>query len=75
MLNIPEKLYQCWIPPIVPSRQISEIVTPGIHHQNTAVDICSIIQSTALCHPLDLDVVLHLRHHRDASVWEYCSQP
>lgn len=60
------ELVQCRIPPTVPCRSLNQTPSPRLYNQNPSLDLRSVLQSAAIRLFTDSNVVLHLRHYRDA---------
>lgn len=60
---------QRWFPATLPCGAFNQIAAPRIHHPNSAVDICAIIQSAAVRLLADCHALFHLRDHRNAGIF------
>ena len=69
--NFLEKFLQRWLPPSVSSSSTYKTSPPGLHNQDSSLDICAKFQSFTVCYSIDCHVVLHLCYHRDAGtiIW------
>lgn len=69
--NFLEKFLQRWLPPFVSSSPTYKTSPPGLHNQDSSLDICAKFQSFTVCYSIDCHVVLHLCYHRDAGtiIW------
>lgn len=60
------ELLQRRIPPTVPCRSFNQTPSPRLYNQNPSLDLRPVLQSAAIRLFTDSNVVLHLRHYRDA---------
>lgn len=69
--KIAREFVQCRISSIIQSSQIDKAASSRIHNQDSSMDICAIVQSTAICLSFDCHAVLHLCDYWDAGTYRY----
>ena len=61
-----EKLHQCGVSASIQSCKAHQTPAPRLHHSHSSLDLCAVIQGTALRLPSHGSSLLHLRNHRNA---------